>query len=400
MPTQTSSLQETMTQLKCCVLIPTYNNHKTLERVITGVLQFTSNILVVNDGSTDTTAEVLEGFSHLVQIHITKNKGKGNALKVGFKKAFELGYEFAITIDSDGQHFPDDIPVFLEALQAEATKNVLYIGARNMNQEDVPGSSSFGNKFSNFWFWFETGTRLTDTQSGYRMYPLIEIENLKLHTTKFELEIEVIVKASWSGTLVKNLPVKISYDDAERVSHFRKGPDFARISVLNTWFVLVALFYIKPRDLYRKFRKKGIRKFLKEDVLHSSDSPKKKALSIALGLLIGLSPIFGFHTITVLALAVLFKLNKVIAFAFSNVSFPPFIPFILYASLKFGTLLTGENLVFSMDEMIENLGFIKHLKTYIIGSISLAILAACIFGFISYLIFKIFNRKKTALNNG
>lgn len=399
-PTQTSLLQETMSQLKCCVLIPTYNNHKTLERVISGVLQFTSNILVVNDGSTDTTAEILAGFSQVAQIHISKNKGKGNALKVGFKKALELGHEFAITIDSDGQHFPDDIAVFLDALQAEATKNVLYIGARNMNQEDVPSTSSFGNKFSNFWFWFETGTRLTDTQSGYRMYPLKEIEKLNLLTTKFELEIEVIVKASWNGTLVKNLPVKISYDDAERVSHFRKGPDFARISVLNTWFVLVALFYIKPRDLYRKFRKKGVRKFLKEDVLHSSDSPKKKALSIALGLLIGLSPIFGFHTITVLGLAVLFKLNKVIAFAFSNVSFPPFIPFILYASLKVGALITGENLIFSMDEMVENLGFIKHLKTYIIGSVSLAILTASVIGFISYLIFKIFDRKKIAINNG
>ena len=399
-PIQTSSLQETMSQLKCCVLIPTYNNYKTLERVITGVLEFTSNILVINDGSTDTTAEILEGFSQIEQIHIPKNKGKGNALKVGFKKALELGFEFAITIDSDGQHFPDDIPVFLDALQDEATKNVLYIGARNMNQEDVPGTSSFGNKFSNFWFWFETGTRLTDTQSGYRMYPLKEIEKLKLHTTKFELEIEVIVKASWSGTLVKNLPVKISYDDAERVSHFRKGPDFARISVLNTWFVLVALFYIKPRDLYRKFRKKGIRKFLKEDVLQSSDSPKKKALSIALGLLIGLSPIFGFHTITVLGLAVLFKLNKVIAFAFSNVSFPPFIPFILYASLKLGALITGEDLIFTMDEMVANLGFITHLKTYVIGSVSLAILTASIFGFISYFIFKIFDRKKIAVNNG
>lgn len=399
-PIQTSSLQETMSQLKCCVLIPTYNNYKTLERVIIGVLEFTSNILVINDGSTDTTSEILEGFSQIEQIHIPKNKGKGNALKVGFKKALELGYEFAITIDSDGQHFPDDIPVFLDALQDEATKNVLYIGARNMNQEDVPGTSSFGNKFSNFWFWFETGTRLTDTQSGYRMYPLKEIEKLKLHTTKFELEIEVIVKASWSGTLVKNLPVKISYDDAERVSHFRKGPDFARISVLNTWFVLVALFYIKPRDLYRKFRKKGIRKFLKEDVLQSSDSPKKKALSIALGLLIGLSPIFGFHTITVLGLAVLFKLNNVIAFAFSNVSFPPFIPFILYASLKLGALITGEDLIFTMDEMVENLGFITHLKTYVIGSISLAILTASIFGFISYFIFKIFDRKKIAVNNG
>ncbi len=389
-----------MAQQKCCVLIPTYNNHKTLAQVINGVLKYTRNVLVVNDGSTDTTAEILDGFSNIAQVHIPKNKGKGNALKVGFKKALDLGYEFAITIDSDGQHFPEDIPVFLHALEKESTKNVLYIGARNMNQADVPGSSSFGNKFSNFWFWFETGIKLQDTQSGYRMYPLKEIEKLQLYTPKFELEIEVIVKAAWSGTIVKNLPIKISYIDKERVSHFRKGPDFARISVLNTWFVLVALFYIKPRDLYRKFRKKGIRRFLKEDVLHSSDSPKKKALSIALGVFIGLSPIWGFHTIAVLALAILLKLNKVIAFAFSNVSFPPFIPFVLFASLKLGALITGRELIFSMDEMIENQGFIQHLKTYVIGSLALSISAACLFGFLGYLIFKISDRKKIAVHDG
>ena len=185
----TTSVQETMLQLKCCVLIPTYNNHVTLERVINDVLNYTKNIILVNDGSTDSTPEILKGFPNIEQIHLSENKGKGNALKVGFEKALELGYEYAITIDSDGQHFSEDIPTFIEALQNEDTKNVLYIGARNMTQSDVPGKSSFGNKFSNFWFWFETGIKLQDTQCGYRLYPLKEIEKLKLRTPKFEFEI-------------------------------------------------------------------------------------------------------------------------------------------------------------------------------------------------------------------
>ena len=396
----TTSVQEIMLQLKCCVLIPTYNNHVTLERVINDVLNYTKNIILVNDGSTDSTPEILKGFPNIEQIHLSENKGKGNALKVGFEKALELGYEYAITIDSDGQHFSEDIPTFIEALQNEDIKNVLYIGARNMTQSDVPGKSSFGNKFSNFWFWFETGIKLQDTQCGYRLYPLKEIEKLKLRTPKFELEIEIIVKAAWNGTLVKNLPVKITYDEEERVSHFRTVPDFARISVLNTWFVLVALFYIKPRDLYRKYRKKGFRRFLKEDLLHSSDPPRKKALSIALGIFIGLCPLWGFHTIIVLFLAVIFKLNKAIAFAFSNISLTPFIPFVLYASLVTGTFITGEEITFSFDEMIVNFGFFTHLKTYIIGSITLSILGSAIFGFSGYLILKFLNRKKIAVNNG
>lgn len=389
-----------MDQLKCCVLVPTYNNHKTLKKVLDGLLERTQNIILINDGSTDTTVDILTDFLQIEQLHLPKNKGKGNALKTGFDKALDLGYEFAITIDSDGQHFPEDITVFLDALQNETTKNVLYIGARNMDQEDVPGSSSFGNKFSNFWFWFETGTRLKDTQSGYRLYPLKEIEKLKLYTPKFEFEIEVIVKASWQGTLVKNIPIQISYEDEERVSHFRKGPDFARISVLNTWFVLVAVFWIKPRDLYRRFRKKGIRKFLKEDVLQSNDSPKKKALSIALGVLIGFSPLWGFHTIVVLFLAVVLKLNKAIAFAFSNVSVAPLIPFIIYGSLRTGSFITGEKLTYTFESIVTNFEFIKHLKTYIIGSLTLSVLGAVVFGVLGYLILIVLDRKKIAVNNG
>lgn len=396
----TLTIQETMHQLNCCVMVPTYNNHKTLKKVLDGILVYTNNIIVVNDGSTDTTAEILEPYSQLHQIHLDENKGKGNALKIGFAEALTLGYEFTITIDSDGQHFPEDIPVFLEALQKEPSQNVIFIGARNMDQADVPGSSSFGNKFSNFWFWFETGIRLQDTQSGYRLYPLKFLEKLKLYTPKFEFEIEVIVKAAWNGTLVKNIPIQVSYDEEERVSHFRKVPDFARISVLNTWFVLVALFWIKPRDLYRKFRKKGFRKFVKEDLLYSSDSPRKKALSIALGVFIGLCPLWGFHTVIVLFLAVLLKLNKVIAFAFSNISLAPFIPFVLYVSLRMGTLMTGEELTYSFDSIVTNFEFITHLKTYIIGSLTLSVLGGLLFGSVGYLLLTLFNRKKIAVENG
>lgn len=400
MPTLNPRIQNTMQQLKCCVLIPTYNNAGTLARVLDGVLLMTQNLVVVNDGATDNTAEILRNYPKIHQVHLPKNKGKGNALKIGFKEARKLNYDFAITIDSDGQHFPVDIPIFLEALQQEETKNVLYIGARNMEQSDVPGSSSFGNRFSNFWFWFETGIWLTDTQCGYRLYPLRVIEKLKLYTPKFEFEIEIIVKAAWNGTLVKNIPVKISYDEAERVSHFRKVPDFIRISLLNTVFVFITLFYIKPRDFFRKITKKGITKFLVEDVLGSNDSPRKKAISIALGLFIGLSPFWGLHTLLVLGLAFLFKLNKPIAFAFSNISLPPFIPFVLYLSVQTGVWITGEENFFSMENIVDNLVALKGLKTYVIGSLALATIVSVISGLIGYLILAQMAKRKIAVENG
>ena len=389
-----------MSQLKCCVIIPTYNNAKTLKRVLDGVVQQTLKAIVVNDGSTDNTKAVLTEYVKVTIIHLEHNKGKGNALRLGFKKALSLGFDFAISIDSDGQHFPEDIPVFLNALNGAEDKNVLLIGSRNMEHESVPKKSSFGNKFSNFWLWVTTGKTLADTQSGFRLYPIRAMENIKLHTNKFEFEIEAMVKASWKGIELKNVPIRVLYDQSERVSHYRPTIDFLRISLLNTWLVLVALIYIKPRDLFRKFRKKGFKRFFYEDFLQSSDSPVKKAFSIALGTFIGLSPFWGFHTVLVLSLAILLRLNKVIAFAFSNVSIPPLIPFVVFLSLRTGALVTGNELNFSMEDIVQDLGALKHLQTYIIGSFVLAIVCASLFGLIGYLILLFFNRKNINVSNG
>jgi len=393
-------LIEKIKDLQVCVLIPTYNNERTLKRVVDGVLQYTNNIIIINDGATDSTAQILEGYSQLTQIAVPQNKGKGHALRLGFNKAISLDYHYAITIDSDGQHFPEDIKVFIEALEDAENKNLLLIGARNMDQEGVPGKSSFGNKFSNFWFWFETGIKLTDTQSGFRLYPLNTIKKLKFYTNKFEFEIEVIVKAAWNDVLVQNVPIQVLYDENERVSHFRPFKDFTRISILNTWLVLITIFYIQPRKLFRKLKNKGIKRFFIEDFLGSQDSPSKKGLSIALGIFIGLSPIWGFQTLLVIFLAIVLKLNKAIAFAFSNVSLPPFIPFILYASSKMGQFILDVNYNYTLDTFKNNFEITDHLKTYIIGSFSLAILGATICGILGFLFFSIFDKKKTAVQNG
>lgn len=392
-------LSENFQNLKCCVIIPTYNNYKTLQQVIEGILVYTEAVIVVNDGSTDTTSEILLQFPQIQQIHLLKNKGKGNALRHGFNHAESLGYRYAITIDSDGQHFPEDISVFIKALEQEKNKKLLLIGARSMTQLGVPKKSSFGNKFSNFWFWVETGNRLVDTQSGFRLYPLFAMKNLKLYTNKFEFEIEAIVKAAWSGIEVKNIPIQVHYELENRVSHFRPFKDFTRISILNTWFVIVTFLFIKPRDLFRKLKKKGLKRFLKEDLLGSDDSAEKKAFSIALGVFIGFSPIWGFHTLSVIFLAILLKLNKVIAFAFSNVSLPPFIPFILYFSLKLGSWLLGEHFVLSLNEIDPSLELMKFLKSYIVGSLVLSVVGAITCGLIGYIFLTLFERKKI-LDNG
>ena len=379
--------------------MPTYNNANTLKRVIDGVLKHTQEFIIINDGSTDHTTSILEDYPNLTVLHSTKNIGKGHALKQGFKTAIALGFTYAITIDSDGQHFPKDIPVFIKELKIAQDDSMLLIGARNMTQVGVPKKSSFGNKFSNFWYGVETGIWLEDTQSGFRLYPLNIIKHTKLYTDKFELEIEVIVKSAWRGATVKNIPINVLYDENERVSHFRPFQDFTRISILNTWLLLVAFFYIKPRDFYRKFKSKRFKEFIYEDILGHQDSPKKKALSIALGVFIGLSPFWGFHTIGVIFLSIFFKLNKAISFACSNISLPPFIPFVFLASMNIGSFVLGQEDTYQLEHITKGYGVLNHLQTYVIGSLILATVSAVALGGLGYFILYMLQPKKNSLKN-
>lgn len=380
-----------MIQQKWAVIVPTYNNYKTLKRVLDSILEHTTNIIVVNDGCTDSTPEILNNYPQLVVVQHLKNLGKGLALRNGFKKAQELGYDFVITIDSDGQHFAKDIPLFVAEYQNNGP--ALLIGSRNMAQEGVPKKSSFGNKFSNFWFWFETGIKLEDTQSGFRLYPLPLLPQ-KYFTNKFEFEIEVIVRAAWSGVVVQNIPISVLYNPAERVSHFRPFKDFTRISILNTVLVIIALAYIKPRDFFLKLKKKGFKAFFFDDVLKSSDPPLKKAFSIALGIFIGIAPLWGFHTVLVLGLSTALKLNRTIAYIASNISFPPCIPFIIYGSLLIGNAILPSAHPIVLTKMITFAAIQSNLEQYILGSFILAACAAVVLGLFSYWFFVILSLLK------
>ncbi|MFD2561931.1 DUF2062 domain-containing protein [Aquimarina rubra] len=399
---QTTLYDERFETLNCCVFIPTYNNQKTLDRVIQGVLQYTNRIVIINDGATDDTANILEKYQEeLTVITFSENKGKGMALREGFKQAHLLGYDYMITIDSDGQHFPSDLSVFLDELEKQdSNKPLLLIGSRNMDDPSVPGKSSFGNKFSNFWYYIETGIKLKDTQSGYRLYPIKEISKLKLFTTKFELEIEVIVKLAWRNVEVRNIPVQVLYDETERVSHFRPFKDFTRISVLNTWLVTLTLFFYLPKRLIHRVKKKGFKRYWRENVLRSNDPPIKKASAIALGLFIGIAPFWGFQTILVISLAIALRLNRPIAFLFSNISIPPLIPFIIYGSYQMGAIAMGKEMdaTLNIEDIKSGTDVFKSLGQYVLGSFILATIVSLISGVIAYLYFSSRKSKSSAID--
>ena len=368
-----------------CVLIPTYNNAQTIASVIEKVLEFTTHVLVVNDGSTDNTQEILKQFPQIKSVSYSTNKGKGYALRTGFREADKLGYDYAITIDSDGQHYPIDLVKFLD--QIEKTPDTLIVGARNMDQENVPIKSSFGNRFSNFWFWVNTGIELPDTQSGYRLYPLKKLARKKYFTNKYEFEIEVMVRASWSGIPVISIPVSVYYPSPEeRISHFHPFKDFTRISILNTFLVLTALLWIKPRNLFKSLLKKeGWKQLWRSIFQNPKESNHKKASSVGFGFFMGIVPVWGFQLAIGIPLSILFKMNKALFLLAANISIFPLTPIIWMASLVTGKIILGYD-EWSLDWRTLTLDRVKEEGiAFFLGGTVLAIIMAIVGYGLTYL---------------
>ena len=248
-----------------CVVIPSYDNGATVAGVARRALDECADVIVVDDGSTDDTGVQLSALlatlssvqppSSVLQSSMTvvchgRNLGKGRALQTGFEKALQMGFSYAITIDADGQHYPEDIPLFLEANRSHP--GALIVGSRLMEGAVQSKGSSFANRFSNFWFTVQTGRRLRDTQTGYRLYPLKRLKGLRLLTSRYEAELELLVFSSWAGIDIVSIDVRVYYPPRDlRVSHFRPVADFLRISLLNTVLCFLAVVCGLPLCLCR-----------------------------------------------------------------------------------------------------------------------------------------------------
>ena len=224
-----------------CVVLPCLDSAATVGRVVERTRAVLDEVIVVDDGSADGSARAARAMGARVVRH-PENRGKGAALLTGFAEALDQGFTHAVTLDADGQHDPADIPKLLAAAAAEP--RALVVGARDFDVEHVPGASRFGRSFSNFWVWLETGTRLGDTQSGFRVYPLESVRALDLAPSRFEWEVEVLVRARWAGLPVHEVDVSVHYPPpGERLSHYRGFEDSLLISLLHVRLV--------PRSLLR-----------------------------------------------------------------------------------------------------------------------------------------------------
>ena len=246
-----------------CAVIPTYQNAKTLLQVVADVHRVVDTVFVVDDGSNDGTAALLDKATgnerpEKVLTH-PKNCGKGAALKTGLTYARQQGFRYAVTVDADGQHRADDIPALLKAVEEEP--DALAIGSRGLQHENMPAKSTFANRFSNFWFALQTLQRLPDTQSGLRVYPLRRLHGLRWMSARYEAELTLLVFSAWAGVKLLPVPVSVYYPPRDqRVTHFRPGRDFTRISVLNTLLCFLMVVYGWPRIFCRQIARgvKGV----------------------------------------------------------------------------------------------------------------------------------------------
>lgn len=246
-----------------CAVIPTYQNAKTLLKVVADVHRVVDTVFVVDDGSNDGTAALLDKATgnerpEKVLTH-PKNCGKGAALKTGLTYARQQGFRYAMTVDADGQHRADDIPALLKAVEEEP--DALAIGSRGLQHENMPAKSTFANRFSNFWFALQTLQRLPDTQSGLRVYPLRRLHGLRWMSARYEAELTLLVFSAWAGVKLLPVPVSVYYPPRDqRVTHFRPGRDFTRISVLNTLLCFLMVVYGWPRIFCRQIARgvKGV----------------------------------------------------------------------------------------------------------------------------------------------
>ncbi len=217
--------------MRPAVIIPVYNHGRQIGEVIAKSLLLGYPVFVVDDGSTDDTGTILETIEGINVLCHATNQGKGAAILTGCRAALEKGCNFALTVDGDGQHDPLEAVILLAS--ADDGERCLVIGKRQgmAGAENVPWTSTFGRRFSNFWVWAAGGPLVADSQSGFRLYPLPELLQLGVQARRYQFEVEVLVKAHQRGISIREAAISVVYQARGiRVSHFRPWRDFLRNS--------------------------------------------------------------------------------------------------------------------------------------------------------------------------
>ncbi|MCJ7772345.1 MAG: glycosyltransferase family 2 protein [Desulfobacterales bacterium] len=223
------------------IIIPAYNHEHAIEDVINASLKLNFPVFVVDDGSTDSTYARIKSIRDICLLQHPRNEGKGAAILTGFAEAVKIA-DWAITIDADGQHIPEDALNLIEAIPED--ERPFIVGMREgMLGKDVPWTSRFGRKFSNFWVLLSGGPKLKDSQSGFRIYPLPEAIDMEVRARRYQFEVEILVKAKRHQIPVVEAPVRVNYmGGTQRISHFRPLVDVIRNTLTFAVLIIERIF--------------------------------------------------------------------------------------------------------------------------------------------------------------
>jgi len=384
------------------IVIPVYNHAGTLRQVVLGAMLH-GQVLVVDDGSTDLAVpaymppspEIMreDAFPENHPLHALsvyylrhgKNRGKGSAIMTAASAARSLGMTHLIILDADAQHDPGDIPLFLEAIAADPM--TLFVGKRDFAAADVPVSSRFGRWFSNFWLKVHTGVVLGDSQSGFRAYPLEILNILTLSEARYSFEIEVLVRAAWAGFKLGDIPIRVYYQKGDkRISHFHPFWDNLRLTILNTRLTIRCIMPVPQKQFVQDASGRltplhPLRSL--QILLRHNETPKNIAFAGGLGVFIGVLPIFGVHSLTIILVLGALRLNKLAGLATSQLCMPPFVPAMCIEAghyLRHGSFLTEISLQTLWYEAP------SRLWEWAIGSLVLAPVLGLLCGAIVYLL--------------
>jgi len=233
------------------VVIPALNEASTIADTVRRTLAFTQNVVIVDDASSDGTADLLSGLPVTVLRH-TANKGKGASLITGFRAALELDICAVITLDGDGQHRPEDIPKLLARAKQEPDR--IVIGSRLTNRACAPPARYRANRVADFWISWASGHLIEDSQSGFRLYPRRILESVQARYDRrrgFVFESEILINSARAGYSTVSVPIPALYRGlATRDSYFRPIADISRIVVMvagkliSRWMYLEGLIQV------------------------------------------------------------------------------------------------------------------------------------------------------------
>ena len=213
--------------MRTTAIIPALNAERTIAAVVTEARRHVEPVLVVDDGSSDATGDAARAAGATVLRHEV-NRGKGAALKTGFAWALENGFEAVVTLDADGQHLAAEIPKFVRAW--EETDADLIIGGRSHLFQHMLPRRRMANRFSAWSIAKASGARVSDSQSGFRLYSARLLRAITLRTDGFDMESEVIVRAGRRGLRIVTIPIDLGFVDGIATSHYKPLKDTLRIA--------------------------------------------------------------------------------------------------------------------------------------------------------------------------